>query len=139
MLTIRQPVVVKFILTEQTKQQLLNDLRGQVDRLSSEIDQLEKQGKAMLEDAMAQGGSQAQELRERLESEKQNRRQQIEQIVLQVQQIQQMELGTELQNMNVETTIDVRVGDDWTKVLRGSEIIVKDGIVHEIRRGGELL
>jgi F0F1-type ATP synthase membrane subunit b/b' len=136
-LTIRQPVAVKFILTEQTKQQLIAEHRRQVDRLNAEIEQIEQQGKVMLEQALQQGGAQAQELRQRLEQEKNNRRQQIEQIILQLQQIQQMELGTEIQNMSVETTVDVRVGDDWTKILRGAEIIVKDGIVHEIRRGGE--
>ncbi|GMA49075.1 hypothetical protein GCM10025857_04320 [Alicyclobacillus contaminans] len=137
MLTIRQPVAVKIVLTETTKQQILEEQRRQVERLTAEIDQIEEQGKVLLEQAMAQGGTQAQELRQRLEQEKNNRVQQREQLIQQIQQIQQMELGTELQNMNVETTIDVRVGDDWTKILRGSEIIVKDGIVHEIRRGGE--
>ena len=64
---------------------------------------------------MAQGGAQAQELRQRLEQEKNNRIQQREQVIQQIQQIQQMELGTEVPNMNVETTVDVRVGDDWSK------------------------
>ncbi len=137
MLTIRQPVAVKFILTETTKQQILAEQRRQVDRLTAEIEQIEQQGAAMLEQAMAQGGAQAQELRQRLEQEKNNRIQQREQVIQQIQQIQQMELGTEVPNMNVETTVDVRVGDDWSKILRGAEIIIKDGIVHEIRRGGE--
>jgi ElaB/YqjD/DUF883 family membrane-anchored ribosome-binding protein len=136
-LTIRQPVAVKFILTETTKQQILAEQRRQVDRLTAEIEQIEQQGTALLEQAMAQGGGQAQELRQRLEQEKNNRIQQREQVIQQIQQIQQMELGTEVQNMNVETTVDVRVGDDWSKILRGAEIIIKDGIVHEIRRGGE--
>jgi YlqD protein len=136
-LTIRQPVAVKFILTETTKQQILAEQRRQVDRLTAEIEQIEQQGAAMLEQAMAQGGAQAQELRQRLEQEKNNRIQQREQVIQQIQQIQQMELGTEVPNMNVETTVDVRVGDDWSKILRGAEIIIKDGIVHEIRRGGE--
>jgi YlqD protein len=136
-LTIRQPVAVKFILTETTKQQILAEQRRQVDRLTAEIEQIEQQGAAMLEQAMAQGGAQAQELRQRLEQEKNNRIQQREQVIQQIQQIQQMELGTEVPNMNVETTVDVHVGDDWSKILRGAEIIIKDGIVHEIRRGGE--
>lgn len=137
MLSIRQPVAVKFILTETAKQEILNESRNQIDRLSSELDQIEQQSKFALEQAMAQGGDVAQQLREQIDVEKNNRLQQREQLIQQMQQIQQLELGTEIQNMNVETTIDVKVGDDWTKVLMGAEIIIKDGIVHEIRRGGE--
>jgi hypothetical protein len=136
MLTIRQPVAVKFILTETAKQEIIGEHRRQIERLMTEMEQLDQQGKAALEQAMAQGGSAAQEVRERLDQERNNRLQQREQLFQQVQQIQQMELGTEIQNMNVETSVEVKVGDDWGAVLRGAEIIVKDGIVQEIRQSG---
>ncbi|MBX5436250.1 MAG: YlqD family protein [Alicyclobacillaceae bacterium] len=136
-MTIRQPVAVKFILTEATKQQLLEEHRLHIERLTMELDQLERHGKEALEQAMAQGGDVAQQVKEQLEAEKNMRIEQREQLIQQIQQIQQLELGTEIQNMNVETSVDVRVGDDWGKILMGAEIIIKDGIVHEIRRGGE--
>lgn len=139
MLTIRQPVAVKFILTETAKQQILMQHRQQIDQLSAELDQLEEQGKIALEQAMQQGGDVAQQVREQLEAEKQGRIQQREQLIFQLQQFQQMELGTEIQNMTVETTVDVHVGDDWGSILQGSEIIIKDGVVHEIRRGGRVI
>lgn len=136
MITIRQPVAVKFILTETTKREILEEQRNQVDRLSEELDQIEVQGKAAIEQAMAQGGDIASQVRMQVESEKQTRIEQREQLIEQIQQIQQLELGTEIQNMNVETSIDVRVGDNWGEILMGAEIVVKDGIVHEIRRNG---
>ncbi|MDA8119625.1 MAG: YlqD family protein [Gammaproteobacteria bacterium] len=136
MITIRQPVAVKFILTESTKQEILEEQRNQVDRLSEELEQIEIQGKAALEQAMSQGGDVAAQVRMQIESEKQTRMEQREQLIQQIQQIQQLELGTEIQNMNVETSVDVRVGDNWGEILMGSEIVIKDGIVHEIRRGG---
>ncbi len=137
MLSIRQPVSVKFILTEQTKQQILTEQRRQIEQLTAEMDQIEQQGKLALEQAMTQGGSAAQEVRQQIEQERNQRMEQREQLIQQIQQIQQLELGTELQNMTVETMVDVNVGDDWGMVLMGSEIIIKDGIVHEIRRGGQ--
>ncbi|MCL6548939.1 MAG: YlqD family protein [Alicyclobacillus sp.] len=136
-MTIRQPVAVKFILTEATKQQLLEEHRRHIEHLTMELDQLERHGKEAIEQAMAQGGDVAQQVKEQLENEKNMRLEQREQLIQQIQQIQQLELGTEIQNMNVETSVDVRVGDDWGKILMGAEIIIKDGIVHEIRRGGE--
>jgi len=136
MLTIRQPVAVKFILTEGTKQDIINQSRAQIERLNSELEQIEVQGKEALEQAMSQGGNVAQQVRAQIEQEQQNRVQQREQLIQQIQQIQQLELGTEVQNMTVETTVDIKVGDDWNRVLQGSEIVIKDGVVHEIRRGG---
>jgi F0F1-type ATP synthase membrane subunit b/b' len=136
---IRQPVAVKIILTETTKQQLIAEQRRQVDRIMGELEQLEAQGKQALEQAMAQGGEMAQQVRARLEQERNTRLQQREQFISQMQQIQQLELGTEVQSMTVETNIEVRAGDDWAKILRGSEIVVKDGIVQAIRRGGEVV
>lgn len=137
MLTIRQPVAVKFILTETTKQQIIEEHRNQIDRLSMELEQIEQQGKLAIEQAMAQGGDIAAQVREQVQMEKDSRIAQREQLIQQIQQFQQMELGTEIQNMTVETTVEVRVGDDWTKILQGAEIIIKDGIVHEIRQNGE--
>jgi len=136
-ITIRQPVAVKFVLTEITKQQIIMEHRRQIERLTSEMEQLEQQGKQALEQAMAQGGDVAQQIHSQLEQEKANRVQQRDQLIQQIQQVQQLELGTEVQNMNVETSVEVNVGDDWSKVLRGAEILIKDGIVHDIRRGGE--
>lgn len=136
---IRQPVVVKTVLTEQTKQQIIQEQRRQVEQLMIELEQLEQQGKQAMEQAMAQGGQVAQQIRQQLEQERAKRLQQREQLIQQIQQIQQLELGTELQNMTVETTVEVNVGDDWSKILMGSEIIVKDGVVQEIRQRGQTI
>jgi len=139
MFTIRQPVAVKFILTDATKQQILMEHRRQVERLTAELEQLELQGRQAVEQSMVQDGNVAQQVRERFEQEKASRLQQREQIIGQIQQVQQMEIGSEVQNMTVETSVEVHVGDDWGKILRGAEIIIKDGIVHELRRGGEFV
>lgn len=134
---IRQPVAVKFILTEMAKQQIIQEHRKQIEQLGHELEQIEEQGKQAIEQAMSQGGELAKQVREQVETEKNNRLMQREQLLQQMQQIQQLELGTEIQNMNVETVVDVRVGDDWSKILMGSEIVVKDGVVIDIRRGGQ--
>ncbi|MCL6633370.1 MAG: YlqD family protein [Alicyclobacillus herbarius] len=138
-MTIRQPVAVKIVMTETTKQQIIAEYRRQIEQLTMELDQIEQQGRQAIEQAMAQGGEIAQRVREQVEEERNKRIQQREELIQQIQQIQQMPLGTEVQNMTVETTIDVHVGDDWSEILRGAEIIVKDGIVQEIRQRGTTL
>ncbi|EPZ51594.1 MULTISPECIES: YlqD family protein [Alicyclobacillus] len=134
---IRQPVAVKVVLTETTKQQIIQEQRRQIEQVSNEIEQLEAQGKEALAQAMAQGGDIAQQVRQQIDNERTTRERRREELFQQMQQIQQMELGTELQNMTVETTVSVKPGDDWTKVLLGAEIIVRDGIIQEIRQNGQ--
>ncbi|GMA58887.1 YlqD protein [Alicyclobacillus sacchari] len=134
---IRQPVAVKFILTEAAKQQIIAEQRRQIEQVMNELEQIEEQGKQAIEQAMAQSGELAQQVRQQVENEKRVREQRREELFQQMQQFQQMELGAEIQNMTVETTVEVKPGDDWTKVLLGSEIIVRDGTVVEIRQNGQ--
>jgi hypothetical protein len=134
---IRQPVAVKFILTEATKQQIIQEQRRQIEQVINELEQLEIQGKEAIEQAMMQSGELAQQVRQQIENEKQVREARREELFQQMQQFQQMELGTEIQNMTVETTVTVNVGDDWSKILLGSEIVVRDGIVVDIRQNGQ--
>ncbi|EJY55871.1 hypothetical protein URH17368_1590 [Alicyclobacillus hesperidum URH17-3-68] len=136
-MVIRQPVAVKFILTEAAKQQIIAEQRRQIEQVMNELEQIEEQGKQAIEQAMAQSGELAQQVRLQVENEKRVREQRREELFQQMQQFQQMELGTEIQNMTVETMVEVKPGDDWTKVLLGSEIIVRDGIVVEIRQNGQ--
>lgn len=135
-ITIRQPVAVKFILTEETKQGLLAELRRMINATIAELEELEFRAKQWLRDAEKQGDAAIRAAEERIETERQQRTETREQLIAQLSQIQQMELGSEVQNGTVETTVDVNVGDSWEQILLGSEIIIKDGTVTEIRRNG---
>lgn len=134
---IRQPVSVKMILTEATKQQIVQEHRNQIGQVLNELEQIEAQAPEALQQAMEQGGEFAQQIHQQIENEKNTREQRRDELMEQMQQIQQMELGTELQNMTVETVVTVKPGDDWANILQGAEIIVRDGIVQEIRQNGE--
>ncbi|MCY0902490.1 MAG: YlqD family protein [Firmicutes bacterium] len=139
MLTIRQPVAVKFILTEETKQNWLAELRRLINATIAELEELEFRGKQWLRDAEKQGESAVEAANQRIEAERAQRVERREQLIAQLSQIQQMDLDTEVPNGTVETTVEVAVGDSWEKVLQGSEIIVKDGLIVEIRQNGAKL
>ena len=139
MITIRQPVAVKIILTEETKQTWLAELRRLVNQTIAELEELEFRGKQWQRDAEKQGEAAVQATEQRIEMERSQRVERREQLIAQLSQIQQMDIDSEVPNGTVETSIDVEVGDSWEKVVLGSEIVVKDGIVVEIRRSGEPL
>jgi hypothetical protein len=90
-----------------------------------------------MEQAQAEGPDSVAALQAKIQEELGKRVERREQLIQQLSQIQQMPLGTEVQQGQVETTVDVKVGDSWEKIVMGAEIIVKDGIVVEIRRAGE--
>ena len=137
LLTIRQPVAVKFILTEETKQGWLAELRRMVNATIAELEELEFRSKQWLRDAEKQGEGAVEAARQRIEGERTQREERREQLIAQLSQIQQMDIGSEVPNGTVETSVDVSLGDSWEKVLLGSEIIVKDGVIVEIRRNGQ--
>lgn len=139
MLTIRQPVAVKFILTEETKQNWLAELRRLINATIAELEELEFRGKQWLRDAEKQGEAGVEAANQRIEMERTQRVERREQLIAQLSQIQQMDLDSEVPNGTVETSVDVSVGDPWDKVLQGSEIIVKDGVIVEIRQNGAKL
>ncbi|GIM47562.1 hypothetical protein DNHGIG_31110 [Collibacillus ludicampi] len=135
-ITIRQPVMVKFIVTEQTKQLIVRELQQAITNVGVELDQLEFHAKRALEEAKKQGLHAVEAVQQQIESERKARLERREQLMAHLTQIQQAELGSELPHGQVETTIEVKVGDSWEDIMRGGEIVLKDGIVHEIRRVG---
>ncbi len=137
MLTIRQPVTVKMILTEETKQNWLAELRRLINGTIAELEELEFRSKQLLREAEKQGDAAVKATEEQIEVERMQRVQRREQLIAQLSQIQQMDLNAEVPNGTVETTVDVQIGDSWDAVLLGGEIVVKDGVVVEIRRNGQ--
>ena len=138
LLTIRQPVAVKYILTEETKQAWLAELRRLINATIAELEELEFRGKQWIRDAEKQGDVAVAQAQERIETERAQREERREQMIQQLSQIQQMDIGSEVPNGQVETSVDVEVGASWEKILLGAEIIVKDGIVVEIRQNGDM-
>jgi hypothetical protein len=126
-----------MILTEETKQNWLAELRRLINGTIAELEELEFRSKQLLREAEKQGDAAVKATEEQIEVERMQRVQRREQLIAQLSQIQQMDLNAEVPNGTVETTVDVQIGDSWDAVLLGGEIVVKDGVVVEIRRNGQ--
>jgi hypothetical protein len=55
----------------------------------------------------------------------------------QLHQLEELEIGTEIHHSTVESECTVQVGDNWEQWMSGTEIIVKDSIIVEIRQSKE--
>jgi predicted transcriptional regulator len=125
---ILQSVVVKQVLTENSKKELLNNFESNLYRLRKECEQLqfeqkklEKNSKLLMKD-----------IRSQFENELKKRNEKMNMISFQIDQLNHLELGSEIKEKEVQAIIDVQVGDCWNKINQ-AEIVIKDGIVQEIR------
>jgi hypothetical protein len=77
--------------------------------------------------------TQAMQVRRQLEAERQRQTVLKQEIERQIEEADKLEIGSEYPRGTIEGMVELNVGDDLFKQLSGSEIIVKDGKVVEVR------
>lgn len=135
MMRIKRPVIVKLLITKQTKQQLLHQCEQSIRQIDLELEQLSFEHRKLLHRAEKQGHKVIQQAEERLQQEVSEREKKMEQLKLQYRQIEQLKEGNEIVKTQVESDVTVQVGDHWEELMQSAEIVLKDGVVHEIRGG----
>jgi hypothetical protein len=138
MLTIRRPVRVKVIVTEASRQKLLDDYQRQLKQILTELKQWQFQGKKLLADAQKRSADAYKLAQERVAREERVRKEKAEILQFQIRQVENLPEGSELDYGTVESVVEVKVGDAWDEIMAGTEIVLKDGLIHEIRQGGNL-
>jgi hypothetical protein len=124
-----QTVEVKQILTDNSKTKLIDSLQTNKDQLLKECEQLKFELKKM-------------EKLKKFDSAKINlyftnemnlRQEKIKQFEFQIEQIHMLSIGSEIKEKEVQSIIEINVGDNWDEVTTARTIIIKEGIVEEIR------
>jgi hypothetical protein len=126
---ILQTVVVKQILTEASKQKLLYKYMERKLQLGKESDQLHFELKRLEKTKKFQMHG----LKTHFEKEIQKREEKQKLLEFQIEQLHMLPLGSELKEKEVQALIDINVGDNWEERLGQPAIIIKDGIITEIR------
>ncbi|WP_251549128.1 YlqD family protein [Neobacillus muris] len=124
-----QTVVVKQILTEKSKQELMENYELQRLQLHKECDQLLFEFKR-LEKTKAYS---ADSLKKNFDKELKTRKEKLQLLDFQMEQLHILPIGSELAEKEVQALIEVKAGDTWEAVNKQHAIIVKDGIIEEIR------
>jgi hypothetical protein len=131
---LKRVVMVKAIVTEAFKQNLIKELERAVANLESQITQMETQGKNYLEELKKKGLMQkAAAFKHQLEEERARQAAAKSDLLMKIEEAKRLQLGTEFVQGPLEGPVTVSVGDNLYKKVGGAEIIVKDGIVQEIR------
>lgn len=129
MMRILQTVTVKQILTEESKQNLLAKYEQKKLQLKKECDQLLFESKKLERTRKYSSPS----LKLQFDKEIDIRKEKLKMIDFQIDQLGILPLGSELKDQDVQALIDINVGDNWEEATKGKTVIIKDGIITEIR------
>ena len=134
-LTLIRPVLVKVKVTEEYKKAAAAELQEAVRRIELELQHLDFQEKRLISELEKKNPQGIPAARQRLEQERKRRAEGRRKLIDQLKEVGQLALGSEVVYGKMESPVELKVGDDWRKVL-GVEIILQDGIVKAIRQGG---
>lgn len=126
---ILQNVIVNQVLTESSKNQLLEKYKSKRLQLQKESEQLRFELKKLEKTRTLQPAS----LRAHFEKEINQRQEKIKLLEFQMEQLEILPAGSELKEREVQSIIDVEIGADWDEIMARKTIVIKDGIVSEIR------
>lgn len=123
-----QKVEVRQRLTENSKQQLMQQFTAQKQQLEQQCEQLIFEQKRMEK----QTSFSQKQIKEKFEREMQIRRQKIAELDFLLEQLRILPIGSEIKERDVEAIIDVHIGARWSPP---KTIVIEDGIVVDIREG----
>ena len=139
-LLLKRPVNLKVIVTPRWKEEVQQQLQGQINQIDSQLQQLEMQGQKAIAEIQRQSvtppGPQVTQQIESIQNQVNQKKSELlerkNQSLQQLQQVQVLELDKEVAQGQMESFFRVEVGDNLVQKLN-VEIVVRDGIVQEIR------
>lgn len=122
-------VIVKQVLTKKSKDRLLEKFENQKRQLLKECDQLRFEMKKYDKNRSFSNS----QMKNRFTKEIETRMEKSRTVDFQMEQLHILPLGSELKETDFQGLVDVEVGDQWDESLKEKVIVIKDGIVVEIR------
>ncbi len=131
---LKRVVMVKAIVTEAFKDNLVKELERAVRNLDVQISQMETQSKTYMEDLRKKNMmSQLSAFKHQLEEERARQAAAKSDLMLKIEEAKKLTLNSEFVQGPLEGPVTVKIGDNLYKKVGAAEIIVKDGIIQEIR------
>jgi hypothetical protein len=135
-LMLKRPVNVKVIVTPAWQEEAQKQLQLQVNQIDQQLQQLDVQGQMAIAEVQKQPSSQTAQqvdnIQIQVNQKKNEMLQKKNQFLQQMQQVQLLELGQEVVQAQMESFFELKQGDNIVNKLN-VEIVVRDGIVEEIR------
>lgn len=131
---LKRIVMVKAVVTEAFKENLMRELERAVRNLDAQALQMENQSKTYLEDLKKKGMMQQMTaFKTQLANEKTRISAQKNDMLAKMEEAKRLVLGTEFVQGPLEGPVNVKVGDNLYRKVGAAELLVKDGVIMEIR------
>lgn len=136
-LLLKRNVIVKAVVTPRWKEEVQQQLQAQINQLDGQLQQIEMQANRAMADLQKQSsGTQLQQQMESLQAQVNNQQRKLldqkNQILQNLQQVQTLELETEVTQTQVDSFFTIEQGDNLIKKMQ-VEILLRDGVIEEIR------
>ena len=131
--TVKRSIGVQVIVTESFKAELKAELEEAAETAQRRMDQMEMQSRRVLADLQRTDLTQAMSARRQIEAEVRRHQALKQDILRQIEETEKLELGSEYPRGTLEGVVDLTEGDDLVKKLSGSQIVIKDGVIVEVR------
>ncbi|HOV78558.1 MAG TPA: YlqD family protein [Bacillota bacterium] len=129
-----RPVLVKVKVTENYKRTAAAELQDAIRRIERELQHLDFQEKRLTAGMEKENREQISFARQHIERERQRKAENRQKLINRLKDLVQLPLDSEVVYGKMESTVELKIGDDWDSVI-GTEIILRDGMVEEIRKG----
>ena len=134
-------VAVRAIVTDNFKTQVAEEIARNLQQIETEMQQTEFRIKRAIADlekrfgstASAEDRSQVVNLRGQMEAEKMRLNQLKDEMQGQSKALIELPIGSVVTQFTLESPVEVKVGENLFKKLESGEILVKDGVIQEIR------
>ena len=132
-ITVKRSIGVRVIVSEEFKAELNSELQEAATETQRRIEQMEMHSRRLLAELQRSDLSQAMQARKQIEAERQRHDALKQDIQRQLQEVDKLEVGSEYPRGTVEGVVELNQGDDLVQKLSGSQIVIKDGVIVELR------
>ena len=132
-MTLRVPVTVKAKVTADFKAKIIADLQSRLEMVEQDLQQIEFQAKRLLSEQAKIDAQGLVQIRQQIDAEQQIRLAFKEDVTAKLKEAQELTIGTEVPQGNLEQQITVKVGDDLNAMM-GAEILLEDGKIIAFRQ-----
>ena len=132
-ITVQRPIVIKTIVTDGFKRLYVADLEDAIKRIDAVMQQIDVQARRF--DLERQVSPQSRVVRQQLEVERARQEAAKVELTARLREAQELKVNDEFTQGTIEGVTELAVGDNLFDKISRAEIVVKDGIVMEIREG----
>ncbi len=131
-ITLKCPITIKAKVTEDLKQRLTADIQENINRVDMELQQIAFQSKRMMEEQAQVDAQGLPALRQHIDGENQKRVDFKNQMMAKLKETEELEIGAEIAQGNLEQIVTLKVGDDLHEFM-SAEILLEDGKIIAFR------